>query len=220
MEVDHVFICTTPGAPEADELTRFGLTEGSRNQHPGQGTSNRRFFFHNAFIELLWLTNAIEAQSDLTGPTTLYERLTQSANDISPFGVCFRPTDATQLDPPFPSWRYRPTYLPDDLSIDIGSATPLAEPLWFFLSFAIRRDSADASKRQPLHHRRGFEELTSVRITQPNLNDLSSAALAAQQSSCVDFVGGGPPHMEIGFDNGSMGQRHCFLPELPLTFVW
>lgn len=54
-ELDHVFIWTAAGAPEADLLRDFGLTEGPPNVHPGQGTANRRFFFHNAMLELLWV---------------------------------------------------------------------------------------------------------------------------------------------------------------------
>jgi hypothetical protein len=54
LELDHLFICTAPGAPEAEEFVRFGLREGPPNQHPGQGTANRRFAFANAMIELLW----------------------------------------------------------------------------------------------------------------------------------------------------------------------
>ena len=49
MEVDHIFICVQSGAPEAETLKKFGLTEGSSNKHPGQGTENRRFFFKNSF---------------------------------------------------------------------------------------------------------------------------------------------------------------------------
>ncbi|HBU86299.1 MAG TPA: glyoxalase-like domain protein, partial [Acinetobacter sp.] len=55
MEVDHIFICVQSGAPEAETLKKFGLTEGSSNKHPGQGTENRRFFFKNSFIELIFL---------------------------------------------------------------------------------------------------------------------------------------------------------------------
>jgi hypothetical protein len=34
VELDHLFVCTAPGAPEAEELIRFGLREGPPNQHP------------------------------------------------------------------------------------------------------------------------------------------------------------------------------------------
>jgi hypothetical protein len=64
IELDHLFVCTAPGAPEAEELVRFGLREGPPNQHPGQGTVNRRFAFSNAMIEFLRASDAQEAQSE------------------------------------------------------------------------------------------------------------------------------------------------------------
>ncbi len=51
IELDQLFLCTDPGAPEAEELVQFGLREGPTNQHAGQGTANRRFAFANAMIE-------------------------------------------------------------------------------------------------------------------------------------------------------------------------
>jgi hypothetical protein len=42
--LDHLFICSAPGAPEADRLVQFGMREGPANQHPGQGTANRQYF--------------------------------------------------------------------------------------------------------------------------------------------------------------------------------
>src|SRR5450755_422213 len=82
--VDHVFICTTMGAPAADRLRQFGLVEGSPNQHPGQGTACRRFFFRNAMLELLWVAAVAEVQSDQTCRTRLWERWSGAA---SPFGI-------------------------------------------------------------------------------------------------------------------------------------
>jgi hypothetical protein len=32
IELDHLFVCTAPGAPEAEEPVRFGLCEGPPNQ--------------------------------------------------------------------------------------------------------------------------------------------------------------------------------------------
>jgi Glyoxalase-like domain len=73
-EIDHVFVCAAFGAPEAEQLIAFGLTEGSRNRHPGQGTANRRFFFRNAMLELLWVESAEEAQGDNVRRLGLWER--------------------------------------------------------------------------------------------------------------------------------------------------
>ena len=60
-----VFVCTSVGAPEAEDLLGAGLVEGSPNTHPSQGTANRRFFFDSVMLELLWGHNEREAQSAL-----------------------------------------------------------------------------------------------------------------------------------------------------------
>jgi hypothetical protein len=74
IELDHLFVCTAPGAPEAEKLVQFGLHEGPPNQHPSQGTACRRFSFANAMIELFWVSDASEAQSQNSRRTLLWER--------------------------------------------------------------------------------------------------------------------------------------------------
>src|SRR6266480_8139703 len=85
--VDHAFICCSKGAPEADALVALGLIEGSGNRHPGQGTSNRRFFFNNAYVELLWVSNEDEARSSESKGTRLWERCSSRSDGICPFGI-------------------------------------------------------------------------------------------------------------------------------------
>ncbi len=127
-ELDHVFIWVDVGALEADLLVSFGLSEGPPNVHPGQGTANRRLFFHNAFLELVWVSDALEVQSELVQPTQLWSRWSQRKSGASPFGVGLRPTHAGSADAPFPSWKYRPPYLPSPLAIHVGEGVPLFEP--------------------------------------------------------------------------------------------
>src|SRR5262245_20497294 len=104
MEFDHLFICTNSGASEADRLLEFGLTEGTRNIHLGQGTESRRFFFRNAMLEFLWVRDEREVQSDLISPTRLWERWRYRQTGYSPFGICFRPgrrAETERVAPPF-----------------------------------------------------------------------------------------------------------------------
>ena len=74
MELDHLFVMTAAGAPEADALAAHGFVEGAPNRHPGQGTANRRFFFGNAFLEFLWVEDEAEAQGDVVARTRLFDR--------------------------------------------------------------------------------------------------------------------------------------------------
>ena len=71
IELDHLFVCAAPGAPEAEKLIQFGLREAPPNQHPGQGAPCRRFAFANAMIELIWVNDTNEAQNESTKRTLL-----------------------------------------------------------------------------------------------------------------------------------------------------
>ena len=88
MELDHLFICTAIDAPAAETLRQFGLVEGTPNTHPGQGSANRRFFFRNFMLELLWVHDVEEAR---TQPIHLADRWLQRHTHC-PFGLCLRPS--------------------------------------------------------------------------------------------------------------------------------
>jgi hypothetical protein len=74
LALDHAFIMCSIGAPEGEALVERGFVEGSRNVHPGQGTANRRFFFENFMLELVWVDKPEEAQNAQTRRTRLWER--------------------------------------------------------------------------------------------------------------------------------------------------
>lgn len=121
IELDHLFVCAAPSAPEAERFIQLGLREAPSNRHPGQGTANRRFSFANAMIELLWVSDPGEAQSQLAKRTLLWDRWSDRHRGASPFGIRVRPADPERTVPPFPAWEYRPPYLPDPLVMHIDS---------------------------------------------------------------------------------------------------
>jgi hypothetical protein len=208
MQIDHIFIRVSPGGAEAELLRAFGLSEGSGNTHPGQGTANRRFFFANAFIELLWIADAEEIANEQTRPTMLRERL--SADDTgaaSPFGICFRPAV------PFATWDYAPAYLPPGMTIGIADA-PLSEPMWFSTSAGKAPEHFADDRRQPLDHAAGLGSITSLRCTMPSLTAFSPAALA----SGIQLAQGDAHLLEISFDHTARGLSKNFRPALPLVF--
>ncbi|HPY41715.1 MAG TPA: hypothetical protein PLM98_14420, partial [Thiolinea sp.] len=169
--------------------------------------------------ELLWLTDAAEAQSERVKPTQLDERLSQQDPNISPFGICFRPAAQTDSAIPFPCWNYQPSYLPPHLSIPMAMNNPLTEPLWFVLPFGAAPSTFSMEKRQPLEHVLGFKQLTSVRVTQP----IEANSLAAQQANqVVGFkIEVGETHLlELGFDAEQTGLSYDFRPSLPLIMRW
>jgi hypothetical protein len=213
MQIDHIFIRARAGAPEAEQLLALGWAEGSSNHHPGQGTENRRFFFENIFIELLWIADHDEIQGEQTRRTMLFERL--SMEQASPFGVCFRP-EGDGDEAPFPHWEYTPAYLPPGLKIDIGMDAPLTEPLWFFLASASAPAAYPFERQEPLYHPLELNRISAITLTMPGAEHLSEAATAARGTGQVRFVAGSEHLMEVIFDDHRQGGTHDLRPHLPL----
>jgi len=179
-EIDHIFVLTDAGAPAADALLQLGFTEGPPSRHEGQGTANRRFFFDNAMLELLWVESVEDASGPVARPLLLAERWIGRSNSASPFGICLRPNNAQTILPPFECYEYRPSYFPEGLVAHIGQGTPLSEPLWFFMAHS-RRSQASPLKPHPApEHRIGVSSITEVTITLPGTpSPITNAAAAA-----------------------------------------
>jgi hypothetical protein len=212
IELDHLFVCTAPGAPEAEELVRFGLREGPPNRHPGQGTANRRFAFANTMIELLWVSDAKEAQSECTRRTLLWERWSGREGEASPFGICLRPVDSQNTESPFPAWEYRPAYLPNSLAMHIGEAG-VEEPMWVYLSFMRRVDRVLRFVEHPI----GIREITSLALTTP-VPLRSDVSQRMVESGILSAQKGPKSLLEIGFDGNRRKEIVDFRPRLPLVF--
>ena len=209
-ELDHVFICVSRGAPEAEHLVQFGLREGPSNTHPGQGTANRRFFFRNAMLELLWVEDAREAQSEETAATRLWERWSNRQSGACPFGIVWRPTGTADPVTPFPAQEYRPRWLPPDLQIYIAP-TPIQEPMWVFMPFLQRVHH----EQRFIGHPNGVCEITRLILSAPGSWTSPAASVAASAGLCHR---NGPEYLlHIEFDGGLHHQTRSFLPHLPLV---
>jgi hypothetical protein len=211
-ELNHVFVCTAVGGPEAEELARFGLREGPPNRHSGQGTASRRFAFTNAMIELVWVDDAEEAQSECARRTQLWERWSGRAGKASPFGICVRPVDAHSLKSPFPAWQYRPSYLPDPLVMHLGEAG-VEEPMWVYLGFMRRSDR----EHQFVEHPIGIREITHLTLTTP-VPLRSTASQSMVQNGILSSHDGSEYLLEIEFDGSGRKEIADFRPHLPIVF--
>ena len=213
IELDHLFVCTAPGAPEAERLLQFGLHEGPPNQHPGQGTACRRFSFANAMIELFWVSDASEAQSQSTRRTLLWERWSGRHGNASPFGICLRPSDPEDVGPPpFPSWEYRPAYLPDPLVMDIGEAG-IEEPMWVYMSFMKRAQREQWFIEHPI----GIREITGITLT-TSTPLRSTASQKVVESGILATRTGATSLLEIEFDCNRRREQVDFRAHLPFVF--
>ncbi|HEX4971470.1 MAG TPA: VOC family protein [Steroidobacteraceae bacterium] len=221
VEVDHVFVSASVDAPEAQRLIDLGLIEGSSIRHPGQGTANRRFFFANAMLELIWVENEPEARSEAEPARRLHlwERWSGRDGAACPFGVCLRPSEGQSDVAPFPAWVYRPAYSPVGLPV-ANNSTVDSEPLVFYIPVHRRMDSAPADQRQPFVHKLPIRELTAVRIFAPAAATPSPAMLAALESGAFSFQPAARALLELGFDGERRGQRADLRPALPLVLLW
>jgi hypothetical protein len=212
IELDHVFLCVSPSGPEADEFVRFGLHEGLPNEHPGQGTSCRRFGFANAMIELLWVSDPREAQSEATRRTLLWERWSEREARASPFGVCVRPVNPQNAELPFPAWEYRPAYLPDPMVMHVADSG-VEEPMWIHFNVLRRVDR----EQRFIEHPAGVREITGLSLTTfvPLRSTASQRIVGAKILSSRE---GAKPLLEIEFDGKQRDQVADFRPRLPIVF--
>lgn len=196
LELDHVFICCAVGAPEAEALLRLGLVEGSSNMHTGQGTANRRFFFHNAYLELLWVTDPAQACSEQTRRTRLWQRWSQRRKSASPFGLVFRARCGQAAAAPFATWTYRPDYLPPGQVIEFAEGVALEEPELVCLPF-LQRSSPPSG--EPVEHALPLRQLLGVTVGLPAAASLSPPSEAARAAGLVSYRRAADPLLEMTF---------------------
>lgn len=214
--LDHIFACCEPGGPEAEALLGIGLVEGSGNVHPGQGTANRRFFFQGGFIELLWVSDAEEAQSPMAAPTRLWQRWSgRKTAGCCPFGIAFSSTDDPAPSPPFAAWAYRPNYLPPAKAIHFAQGTAIGEPELFYLGWSDPQRSAAA---QPKDHRNGLVALLSASVGLPPETQLSTASLAVEAAGLLSFHAAPRYEMHLCF-SARDSVRFNLSPKLPMVLT-
>jgi hypothetical protein len=210
LHLDHAFIMCNVGAPEAEALVARGFVEGSPNVHPGQGTANRRFFFTNFMLELLWVVDPIEAAK--ARHTGLWERWSQRDKGASPFGIVYGGVPVSR--PPFVTEPYHPAYLPPSMSIEIVQGIALGEPALFWIPSL----STDRARRgEPTNHSAPVRSVTRVVIGLPNIDTLSDAARRVCAASLLDFVETPAPVLEVRFRGENENSMDC-RPHLPLVF--
>ena len=204
IELDHVFICVDRGAPEAERLIEFGLCEGAPNVHPGQGTANRRFFFQNAMLELLWVEDLQEAQSSRTAPTLLWERWSGRQSGACPFGIIARPANTATTTVPFPSREYQPEWLAPDFE-------DLSRP-----DRARRADHGLHHQQRFVAHPNSTREITKLTLT-THVTQQSSAAQALVDNAVLSIREGSEYLLTIELTKGLRQVVRDFRPHLPLV---
>ena len=209
VSLDHFFIITSPGAPQAKLLSDIGLVEGSSNDHPGQGTANRRFFLANSTIELIYLRDANEAQSGPGQRLRFAERADNTS--ASPFGLIVR-ADEGATEMPFKGWPYYPEYFNKGWYFQVGqNSNLLEEPLCICMPLQLPRSQRKTENP-------GWN-LTKLSICVPTTNP-SATLQHVTQCSDISVELGRPHQLELTFNDACQGQTADLQAELPMVIHW
>ncbi len=213
MEIDHIFIFSKDKGKEADELLEFGFTEGSGRVHIGQGTINRKFYFDNFFIEILWVDNEDEIKSELILPTKLWERSNFQNNNYSPFGLCLLNTDETQTL--FNnSIKYQPEYFPKGFEIEILNDEENPGLPWTFrLPFKGEKKKTE----EPISHQNGISSLTKAVFKIPIIENEFPQFFKNEKN--IQLENSNDMHLTLTFDANRSGKEKKF-EKLPLTIMY
>ncbi|SIO13555.1 hypothetical protein [Algoriphagus halophilus] len=211
MKIDHIFIFSSNSGVEADELVKFGLSEGSSRIHPGQGTTNRKFYFENFFLEILWVQNQVEIQKERTKPTKLWERSNFKNNEYLPFGLCLINDEDSELIFTNSS-TYQPVYFLDGKAIDYITEPQLP---WIF---RLPYKGYKIEINEPLVHPKKLKKLTKTTFRTPIVNELTES-IQKLSGGTINFLKSNEVDLILEFDDAKSNQEIRF-ENLSLTLQY
>jgi len=212
LELHHFFILVKPGGEVADLLSSLNMSEGTRNKHEGQGTSNRRFNFSNGTLEVLWVHDKKEAMEGPGRDMLLPER---AANPTAcPFGLIFNRKDNDDLEMPFDGWKYEPDYFQAPWAFHVGSNSKnILEPLCIYMPFVEPGASVTSVDNEV------FRSISKVHIHTP-LEFISNVIETVNNADRLSIERGDEHLMEVTFNESQVGLSKDFRPNVPLIIHW
>ncbi|MBO0932426.1 VOC family protein [Fibrella aquatilis] len=206
MDADHIFIFTDDNGKTADQLVEFGLTEGSNRVHVGQGTTNRKFYFDNFFLEILWVHDTNEIESEKIKPIGLWQRAEFKINNFSPFGLCIINTSET--DELFENaFKYQPDYFPQGQTIDILKNENQSSLPW---TFRLPIKGQKKNNNEPTKHKNGIGLLTKTTFEHQESIKAKFINFFEREQN-IEFIKSDRTWLNLTFDNGKQGLATEFL---------
>ncbi|OOG72227.1 VOC family protein [Algoriphagus sp. A40] len=212
MLIDHIFIASRNQGNEAKRLIKSGFLEGSHRVHPGQGTRNRKFYFENFFLEIIWENDPVELETELIRKISLTERVRFMESGFSRFGIGLENTESS--DSVFKDCEfYQPVYFPEGKSFEILPNRENPDLPWTF------RGPFKGPKTvysEPLDHPNGIRKLTKATFQIPEPELKSDFVRRIQGHPQVRFESAEKAGLVLEFDGGRQGKVLDF-PELDLV---
>jgi hypothetical protein len=107
LELDHVFCFAVPDEGWLERARGAGFVLDDGIEHQGQGTRNRRLWFDEQYLELVWISSRDDA---VRNPLRLDRRADWRTTGACPFGIGLRGLMTDEQRAEF--WEYRPPYAP------------------------------------------------------------------------------------------------------------
>jgi hypothetical protein len=225
LELDHVFIWVTKGAPEARALEEVGIQAyGETTHHTGQGTASKVFIFENAYLEFIWLDDEqAAAKNAARSGIDMKTRARWKQTGASPFGVGLHYLQGKANAAPFPVMKYWAEWMKPDTSIEFAKVvTRHREPMYFIVPDYL--SVSDTALQELLRQNRSkvmtpgldVKRITGVRITTVEKRLTETAGMLTRHG-VVTIESGKAAVMEVTFDGGSQNKRLDLRASLPLV---
>jgi hypothetical protein len=202
MIADHIFIFTPDKGKIADQLVNVGFSEGSNRIHAGQGTTNRKFYFENFFLEILWVHDEEELKSENTSRMGLWQRSEFFQNNFSPFGLCLVNNEVSEEL--FKNcYKYQPEYFPAGMCIEILKNEDNPSLPW---TFKLPFKGQKKYDNEPIIHENGIGLLTKYMFECKNLEPSNFLVHFESQPDIV-FKPSNRNWLHLTFDNAKQGKE-------------
>lgn len=229
VELDHVWIVVSPGAPERAALERAGFRVApALNRHEGQGTASVTVELQNAFLELLWPDSSVPVAPGRERAVTVFRRRMEwRSTGWSPLGIGLRRTGPAADSLPFPVRRL--TGLPwmrpgTAIELLTAPADSLGPSVWIVPEYQVVPEDSNAravrtgsARAWELTHPNGVRRLTAARMTAPNPAGIHPPARFLDSLGIVTLAPGPEWLLELTFDDAAQRRIADLRPELPLV---
>jgi hypothetical protein len=221
LELDHVYIVVPPGAAAAvHALRQVGvLVDTTTGRHDGEGATSIAAFFHNAYLELLWVDSTVAVDSAHQADVADFRRAADWAHSgASPFGLGlhFRTGGPADLRIPVRLDPVPGAHPPADYVLLRQPVESLAADLFIMpTERAVTSWLARYRTRHPdlFAHSLGVQRITRLVVRGPLAHRPSAANLDLRP---IQFEEAAEPLLLVEFDGGRAGESFDLRPALPL----
>ena len=220
IELDHVWIMVSPGAPEREVLKRAGFQispDVSRND--GQGTASISVEFENSYLELMWPDSTVTVAPGLERAAEKFrQRMLWRSSGWCPFGVGLRRTAPSDDTLPFPTWSWTAEWMPKGSRMEM--LTPRDDRQSPALSIeprALTDTSEQRTRASRYHHAISARRITGIRLISPGTYEPIAALTYLQTHHVLSVTQGDQWLLEVTFDGGKSKKSSDLRPDLPVV---